>query len=76
MVLLKLAPKDDDALGSEASKKIAALKKNVSDWEAKAPELPALMGVTDSGTVAASLPVHIRGNHLTLGKPVERGFQR
>ena len=37
------------------------------------PDLPALMSVADANIVK-TLPIHIRGSYLTLGKPVERGF--
>jgi Protein of unknown function (DUF1549)/Protein of unknown function (DUF1553)/Planctomycete cytochrome C len=70
---LKLPIKDADVFGSEALTRIADLKKEVSSWEAKAPELPAIMGVTE-GDITKTLPVHLRGSHLTLGKLVERGF--
>ena len=70
---LKLPVKDAEVIGAEGLAKIAELKKTVADWEAKAPELPAIMGVAE-GDIAKTLPVHIRGSHLTLGKEVERGF--
>ncbi len=33
-----------------------------------------MIGVRDSSEIQPSVPIHIRGSHLTLGKPVERGF--
>ncbi len=50
------------------------LREAVAKLEKDAPEMPSTMGVTDSTNVVKTLPVHIRGSHLTLGKPVERGF--
>ncbi len=42
--------------------------------EKNLPDLPTVIGVSESDTILPSLPVHIRGSHLTLGKPVSRGF--
>lgn len=42
--------------------------------EKNLPDLPTALGVADSAEVQPNLRVHIRGSHLTLGKPVERGF--
>ena len=39
--------------------------------ESSAPDAPGAMGVSE-GTVAATLPIHIRGSHRNLGKPVSR----
>ncbi|MBI5799512.1 MAG: PSD1 domain-containing protein [Verrucomicrobia bacterium] len=50
------------------------LRADLKKLEDAAPELPSTMGVTDSTNVVMTLPVHIRGSHLTLGKPVPRGF--
>ncbi len=70
---LALPDKDADILDSPTLAKIAAMNKEVEDFQAKQPDLPALMGVAEAETVK-TLPVHIRGSYLTLGKPVERGF--
>ena len=50
------------------------LREALAKLEKDAPELPSTMGVTDSTNVVKTLPVHIRGSHLSLGKPVPRGF--
>ena len=42
--------------------------------EKSAPTLPSAMGVTEQ--TATNLPVHIRGNYLTLGQTVPRGTPR
>jgi hypothetical protein len=49
------------------------MNKAVEEFAAKQPELPGLMSVADD-KIVKTLPVHIRGSYLTLGKPVERGF--
>jgi hypothetical protein len=70
---LALPAKDADVLDSATLAKVAEMTKDVTEFEAKGPELPAIMSVTDN-TVVPTLAVHLRGNYLTLGKPVERGF--
>jgi hypothetical protein len=42
--------------------------------EKNLPDLPTTLAVRDESTIHSSLRIHIRGSHLTLGKPVERGF--
>ena len=71
--ILALPPKDADVLDAATLAKIAVMNKEVEDFTAKQPDLPALMSVADDKIVTA-LPVHLRGSYLTLGKPVERGF--
>jgi hypothetical protein len=53
--------------------KIAEMNKAVEKFAANQPELPGLMSIADD-KIVKTLPVHIRGSYLTLGKPVERGF--
>jgi Protein of unknown function (DUF1549)/Protein of unknown function (DUF1553)/Planctomycete cytochrome C len=62
-----------DALDATTLAKIAAMNEAVMDFENKGPELPAIMSVADD-KIVKTLPVHLRGSYLTLGKPVERGF--
>jgi len=72
---LKEVPKN--AEGQYPTNVIAELKQlreALAKLEKDAPELPSTMGVTDSTNVVKTLPVHIRGSHLSLGKPVPRGF--
>ena len=71
--ILSLPAKDADVLDAETLAKIAAMTKEVEDFTAQQPDLPALMSVTEANVVK-TLPVHLRGSYLTLGKPVERGF--
>ncbi|NBV86765.1 MAG: DUF1553 domain-containing protein, partial [Verrucomicrobia bacterium] len=70
---LALPVRDGDILDVETLASIASMNKEVEEFEAKKPEMPAIMSVTE-GNIFKSLPLHIRGSHLTLGKPVERGF--
>ncbi len=70
---LALPPKDADVLDAGTLAKIAAMNKKVEDFTAKQPDLPAIMTVADA-SIVKTLPVHLRGSYLTLGKPVERGF--
>ncbi|HSI12596.1 MAG TPA: PSD1 and planctomycete cytochrome C domain-containing protein [Chthoniobacter sp.] len=70
---LALPVKDADVLAAATLAQIAAMTTEVTEFEAKGPELPAIMSVTDN-TVVPTLAVHLRGSYLTLGKPVERGF--
>jgi hypothetical protein len=41
--------------------------------EDQTPDPPAIMGVTE-GDITRTLPIHIRGSHLTLGHAVPRGY--
>jgi hypothetical protein len=70
---LALPAKDGDVLDAVTLAKIAVMNKEVEDFQATQPDLPALMSVAEADTVK-TLPVHIRGSYLTPGKPVERGF--
>jgi len=70
---LALPVKDADVFDAETLASIAEMRKAITALEAGRPELPAVMSVADS-RILQTLPVHIRGSYLTLGKPVERGF--
>jgi len=70
---LAVPDKDADAFDAATLAKIEGMNQVLKSLEAQAPELPAIMGVAE-GTVTRTLPIHIRGSYLTLGKPVERGF--
>ncbi len=54
--------------------KVRALKGTMLATESSLPDLPTTLAVADAPKVVAELPVHIRGSHLSLGKPVKRGF--
>jgi len=86
---VKSAERVLDAKKKEAAAAVAAAKKQPSP-EAQAmadrlmdeqetieknlPDLPTTLAVMDAAEVVPTLPVHIRGSHLTLGKPIERDF--
>jgi hypothetical protein len=70
---LALPVKDAEVLDPSSLESLAALRKDIAQIEAGRPELPAAMGVGE-GRILQTLPIHIRGSHLTLGRPVERGF--
>ncbi len=55
---------------------LKTLKEQLKKLEAEAPELSSAMGVKDGTNILKTFPVHIRGSHLTLGKPVPRGVPR
>jgi hypothetical protein len=42
--------------------------------EKSLPDLPTVIGVAEAEKILPTLPIHIRGNHMTLGKPISRGF--
>ncbi len=71
--ILALPAKDADVLDAATLAKIAEMNKAVEEFAAEQPELPGLMSIAED-KIVKTLPVHIRGSYLTLGKPVERGF--
>ncbi len=72
---LKEAPKNAESqYPTNTVAELKQLRADLKKLEDAAPEMPSTMGVTDSTNVVKTLPVHIRGSHLTLGKPVPRGF--
>ncbi|MBL9142538.1 MAG: PSD1 domain-containing protein [Verrucomicrobiaceae bacterium] len=70
---LAVPDKDAHAFDAATLAKIEAMNEDAMVMEDKTPEPPALMSVAD-GEVKKTLPIHIRGSYLTLGKEVERGF--
>ncbi len=62
-----------DAFDAATVAGIEAMQAEVMKFESSIQDTPAVMGVAD-GQVTRTMPVHIRGSYLTLGKPVERGF--
>ena len=72
---LKEVPKNAESqYPTNVIAELKQLREALAKLEKDAPELPSTMGVTDSTNVVKTLPVHIRGSHLSLGKPVPRGF--
>jgi mono/diheme cytochrome c family protein len=60
---------------ADVAAQIAARREERSALEAQLPAVGSAMAVEERP--ATDLPVHIRGNHLTLGKsPIPRGFPR
>ncbi len=71
--ILAIPDKDEHAFDAATFGKIDAMNHDLMALEDRTPDPAALMGVAD-GTVARTLPIHIRGSYLTLGKEIERGF--
>jgi len=72
---LKEVPKNAESqYPTNTVAELKQLRAELKQLEDGAPELPSTMGVTDSINVVRAMAVHIRGSHLTLGKPVPRGF--
>ncbi|MFM8470558.1 MAG: DUF1549 and DUF1553 domain-containing protein [Limisphaerales bacterium] len=72
---LKEVPKNPETqYPTNTVAELKSLRDALAKLEKDAPELPTTMGVTDATNILASLPVHIRGSHLTLGTAVPRGF--
>jgi hypothetical protein len=65
--------KDADILDAATLATIDMMTKATAKLEAELPQYPQVMTVAEAAVVK-SLPVHIRGDYQTLGKPVERGF--
>jgi hypothetical protein len=70
---LAVPDKDADAFDTATLAKVEAMKSELMDMEDATPEPAAIMGVAE-GNVTRTLPIHLRGSYLTLGKSVERGF--
>jgi len=66
-------PKDvETAFKPETKAELKALRDKLAAIQKEAPEMPCAMGVADAEAV--EVPVHIRGDHLNLGKVVPRRF--
>lgn len=44
------------------------------EMEKNLPDFPTTVAVTEGDRILPTLPIHIRGSHLSLGKPIPRGF--
>ncbi len=71
--ILAIPDKDANAFDEDMLASVEQMKDSLMVIEDKTPDPPALMGVTD-GAIAKTLPIHIRGSYLTLGKSIARGF--
>lgn len=72
---LAIPDKDADAFDEATLARIQRMNDDLMALDRGTPDPPAIMGVTE-GEVARTLPIHIRGSHLSLGRPVERAFPR
>ena len=70
---LAVPPKVEFAFDAETLAEYYRLEDDARILESNAPDEPATMGVGEQ-TILTSLPIHIRGSHLNLGKPVAREF--
>lgn len=70
---LAMPPVLDSLYPAETLTAIQVLRGDAERVEKQLPDLPTVMGVAESDTILESLPVHIRGNHMALGDPVNRG---
>lgn len=70
---LAIPDKDADAFDAATLAKITSMMDDLMHVEDATPDPPAFMGVGEAETVR-SMPIHIRGSYLTLGKEIERGF--
>lgn len=70
---LALPPEPIVLYPKEVAEKVRALMDTMMTTESNLPDLPTTLAVSEAPKVFKELPVHIRGNHLALGKPVPRG---
>jgi hypothetical protein len=71
---LALPPEPIVLYPKEVAEKVRALMDTMMSTESHLPDLPTTLAVSEAPKVFKELPIHIRGNHLALGKPVQRGF--
>ena len=70
---LAIPDKEEHAFDRATLDSLAAMRESLAKMESSEPDVPSIMGVADR-EVARSIPIHVRGSHLTLGKDCERGF--
>ncbi|MCA9082760.1 MAG: PSD1 domain-containing protein [Planctomycetaceae bacterium] len=70
---LAVPPKAEFAFDAETLAEYNRLEEIARVAESNAPDESAAMGVSEQETLA-TLPIHIRGSHLNLGKAVAREF--
>ena len=71
---LALPPEPIILYPKEIADKVRALKDTMMTTESNLPDLPTTLAVSEAPKILKELPIHIRGNHLALGKPIPRGF--
>ena len=70
---LALPPEPIILFPKDVAEKVRALKDTMMTTESNLPDLPTTLAVSEAPKILKELPVHIRGSHLALGKPVARG---
>jgi mono/diheme cytochrome c family protein len=70
---LAVPPQPEFAFDASTLEKYYELAKAARVLESGAPDESSAMGVSDDA-VLTTVPIHIRGSHRNLGRPVERGF--
>lgn len=73
---LALPPEPMVLYTKEVADEVVQLRDAMMSAQSDLPDLPTAISVSDEAKILHDLPIHIRGNHLALGKPVERGFPR
>ena len=68
---LTVPAKPEHAFDAETLAEYDRLSEEARVFESAAADITSAMGVTD-GEILKELPVHIRGSHLNMGKPVPR----
>ena len=71
---LALPPEPIILFPKDVAEKVRALKDTMMTTESNLPDLPTTLAVAEAPKIIKELPIHIRGSHLALGKPVPRGF--
>ncbi|MBL9131181.1 MAG: PSD1 domain-containing protein [Verrucomicrobiaceae bacterium] len=70
---LALPPEPMVLYTKDVAEKVQSLRDTMMATESNLPDLPTAISVSDAPKILKELPVHIRGSHLALGKPVARG---
>ena len=71
---LALPPEPIILYPKAVAEQIRSMMDTMMSTQNQLPDLPTALAVTESPKILKELPVHIRGSHLSLGKPVARGF--
>lgn len=71
---LALPPEPGVLYPKDVAGKVRALKDMVMEAESTLIDLPTTLAVSEAPKILKELPLHIRGSHLALGRPVPRGF--
>ncbi len=71
---LALPPEPIVLYTKEVADKVRSLQDTMMTTQSSLADLPTTLAVSEAPKILQELPIHIRGNHLALGKPVKRGF--